>query len=500
MLHIFFYFRKRTLSINKLLATKSLTGKYIRSLYISGESGSGKSTLCEKLVYDWSHDIDNITNLLSYELVFLIKVGHLQKEDESVTSYIHRVLLGAGTTLYVSDVMAAIRRPDIQDKILFILDGYDELSADGVSLSKLINREYNSQSTILMTTRHGLRSVDNISGHFEATFNLMGFNEKHTLAFIKKYRDITEDDDSPMTRVTDHCLYPIINNPLFLWFISIFGKHSFRPCVDSAFTQTHFLKEVIHEWLKKAEIRLNKPWRECNAALNKLSKIAYRSMCQDEMHFTTNLTKFEVNIGFVSKTTQHSRTDVIYVFNHKLIQEYLAAYFITKKKHNDVCELLCAIPEVSDTNRCQATSVLKFVCGCLRGRDEVLLRVFNVFINKTMLYYKTLPLECLCESGLFNGLKTMTKNFVPQDIVLTTPQSFYYYKALSLLADDSKLSGYHLNRLSINGVLIQDRHVCTTLLRNAQHISLAAQQHFHYYLGVDGVCRRYAIDKLSFNW
>ena len=53
----------------------------------------------------------------------------------------------------MSDILAVMRRPELQEKILFILDGYDELSADGEDLSKLIHREIYPNTTILLTTR-----------------------------------------------------------------------------------------------------------------------------------------------------------------------------------------------------------------------------------------------------------------------------------------------------------------------------------------------------------
>ena len=77
-------FRKPIVSMNKILRTKSVTGSHSRSIFISGAAGSGKSTLCEKLVYDWSRDINDVTNITSYELVFLIKVANLQKGGPNV--------------------------------------------------------------------------------------------------------------------------------------------------------------------------------------------------------------------------------------------------------------------------------------------------------------------------------------------------------------------------------------------------------------------------------
>ena len=329
---------------------------------------------------------------------------------------------------------------------------------------------------------------------------MIGFNETNSHSFISKYRAVLEEDNLPPLNTRDHPLSAMLHNPLHLWFIAIFKEETFKTCMDSTFSMTSFMREAIQEWMKRAEIPLNKPLREGQGALNKLSKIAYRSLCQDEMHFTTSLTKYELSLGFASRTmSAHAQNAAIYVFNHKLLQEYLAALYITKKK-SDICEQLQALPELMDESRCEATNVLKFVCGHLRGKDDVLLKVFTMFIDKLRYHGTPLPLECICESGLFKGIKSMIRNFTTPNVFLTTNESFYYYKALALLVSDSKLSGYNLNHLSINGALVMDKHACAILLKHARFISLSSQQYFNYYLGVDGVCRRFAIDKLALNW
>ena len=108
----------RTLLVN---CVEKMTTTSPRNILIQSVAGGGKSTLCNRMAYlhVWANNSAEVQRLDNFDLVFLIKVNLIQSEDKSIYDYIHRELLPDVDNIW--DVIKDLR-------LLFIVDGYDELS------------------------------------------------------------------------------------------------------------------------------------------------------------------------------------------------------------------------------------------------------------------------------------------------------------------------------------------------------------------------------------
>ena len=116
------------------------------NILIQSVAGGGKSTLCNRLAYLWANNSAEIQRLDNFDLVFLINVNLIQPDDKSIYDYLNRELLSDVGN--ICDVIKAL-------KVLFIVDGYDELHGNQNVVEDLLAKHVSPKSTVILTTRYG---------------------------------------------------------------------------------------------------------------------------------------------------------------------------------------------------------------------------------------------------------------------------------------------------------------------------------------------------------
>ena len=111
-----------------------------RNILIQSVAGGGKSTLCNRLAYLWANNSAEIQRLDNFDLVFLIKVNLIQPDDKSIYDYINNELLFDVDN--ICDVIKDVR-------MLFIVDGYDELRGKENVVEDLLAKRVCPQSTVI---------------------------------------------------------------------------------------------------------------------------------------------------------------------------------------------------------------------------------------------------------------------------------------------------------------------------------------------------------------
>ena len=98
------------------------------------------------MAYLWANNSTEIQRLDNFDLVFLIKVNLIQPDDKSIYDYINNELL-----FDVENICDVIK--DL--KMLFIVDGYEELLGKQNLVEDLLAKHVCPQSTVILTTRDG---------------------------------------------------------------------------------------------------------------------------------------------------------------------------------------------------------------------------------------------------------------------------------------------------------------------------------------------------------
>ena len=186
-----------------------------RNILIQSVAGGGKSTLCNRLAYLWANNSAEIQRLDNFDLVFLIKVNLIQPDDKSIYDYINNELLFDVDN--ICDVIKDVR-------MLFIVDGYDELRGKENVVEDLLVKRVCPQSTVILTTRDGQTPA---LKYFSNGFGITGLSSDDVQTFLSK---LPRSTDATLTQIDldTHPLGVILSTPLFLWFYYLLGEEVFK--------------------------------------------------------------------------------------------------------------------------------------------------------------------------------------------------------------------------------------------------------------------------------
>ena len=394
----------RTLLVN---GVEKMTTTSPRNILIQSVAGGGKSTLCNRLAYLWANNSAEIQRLDNFDLVFLIKVNLIKREDNSIYDYINNELLSDVGN--ICDVIKDLR-------LLFIIDGYDELSGKENVIDDLLAKHVCSKSTVILTTRYGQTPA---LKYFSNGFGITSLSSDDVETFLSK---LSRSTDATLTQINldTHPLGAILSTPLFLWFYYLLGEEVFKGVDVSSRTSlfTHIVDGILH----KASTRLKKSEAECREAVEMLEELAYKCLCDDKLYSDNPLSDLSADLGLVKQSQSHLKlkSHITYTFTHKSLAEYLTARYIVKQTDCDVVAMLNKIPEVQGPERRQASLILYFVCGLLEKEDQ-LMSLCEAFLPEVTSkeedsHSRHLGLQCFAEMTQAESLAHVMRKRVCEEV------------------------------------------------------------------------------------
>ena len=310
-------------------------------ILVYGRPGIGKSTLTKKLAVDWSRGNKEI--LTKFAVVLLIKLRDVCNTPDFCAMLQKAELLSAGDPMVFSQLYEYILHN--QQKVLLILDGYDEYSAEKSSPFHLIWKGSQLRDCTLLVTTRSLKK-DELRPGSHAQFEINGFDQRQVKTFALKFLRDQAEVDKFLRFLHEHNLGALAEIPLLLLMLVLsWNVNDYQgPSASRALLYSNFCQTLLDHVTTKTSDSTFRSIDEYKEDLAKLGELAWQALLNDCLYFKLSnvpedirlfLEKF-IDFGFLqtSNLSNSPRPEKLAFFLHKSVQEFLSALFIVRDLKN----------------------------------------------------------------------------------------------------------------------------------------------------------------------
>ncbi|XP_068231604.1 uncharacterized protein [Palaemon carinicauda] len=405
-----------------------------KRVLVEGDPGYGKSTLALKLAYDWAADPTG-SYLSSFSLVFVVTLRDFR--GGSLFSHLCKEVLPRH--ILSKEAMNTLWNymKKIEDKVLFLLVGYDELiEEESGDINDLIEGQLLGSATVVLTSRPG--SSRPIPSSLHRRLLITGLAPDQTHRFISRYFESINKSGSgnevlslisaSKEKYGDLITCPIMCLALGVLYEDLGGKLPSRL--------TDMFMSLIKHMIRKNLIKRGEPMcydvlpDKYNKLLSDFGKLALEALKSNTPYFLGQDLKTKcqhggeiVDLGILlrmhtmSKLTKKDHFTPI----HKSFLEFLAAFYLSGLIH-DTSLLQAEVDNIADKmdimhpvlRQNSGLMVLKYLVGLLgRNAHIVFNMVSQMGVPQRMLFL------LLKESGMYqmNVLEERATSIFQKNVV-----------------------------------------------------------------------------------
>ena len=257
-----------------------------------------------------------------------------------------------------------------QEKVLLILDGYDEYSAGKQSpVDEIWKRNQLSDCCVIITSRQ--MTTDKLREPSDAQFEINGFDDERKQEFARRF--LKDEDDVRKFRhyLWEQHLEDLAEIPLLLLILCLLWKEKDRKELPKKRVEifNQFVKTLFHHMREKQSAESVFNIEYYSEELYALGRLAFEALMDNCLYFPRselpnyNLIERLIEVGLFQVLNMSSLNPEKGVyFIHKSLQEYLAASFLKEElilsKKNESTNSLLKVDSVEKIFK--MNEVLKF--------------------------------------------------------------------------------------------------------------------------------------------
>ena len=351
--------------------TDMFKGKHTRML-VYGRPGIGKSTFCKKAAYDWSKALKEV--LMNFYIFLLIKLRDVCDLEDIRDVLRASKLLASDGPISVDSLYDYIINN--QDKVLLILDGYDEYSCakEHSPILAIWKGEQLRDCHVIVTTRQ--LKCDELRGPSHVQLEIQGFKTwERKDTFARKFME-GKDLDEFNIYLGEKDLDDVAEIPLVLLMLCILWKEKRHEGLPKS--RADIFTQLIQTMLDhKVESQQLMPFQkvtstEAREDLSNLGKVAFEALLQDRLYVRCSELPGNISRSFeklsevglfqiVNLTSLNPEKGAYFI--HKSVQEFLAAWHIKEEVLSIKGESTPSLSKVESFEKImKMDEVLKFAC------------------------------------------------------------------------------------------------------------------------------------------
>jgi len=335
-------------------------------LFIFCYPGIGKTVFTKKAAFDWSQQRYQET-IGAFELVLLIRLRDVCNLHDVPSIFKASQLLANDGKISVDDLYDYVLNH--QEKVLLILDGYDEYSAGEQSpVDEIWKRNQLSDCCVIVTSRQ--MTTDKLRLPSDAQFEINGFDDKRQREFARRFLKDEDDVRKFCSYLLEQHLKDLAEIPLLLLILCLLWKEKDRKELPKKRVEifNQFVKTLFHHMHGKQSAKSVFNIEDYSAELYALGRLAFEALMNDRLYFprselpSYDLIERLIEVGLFQVLNMSSLNPEKGVyFIHKSLQEYLAASFLKEElisKKNESTNSLSKLDTVEKILK--MNEVLKF--------------------------------------------------------------------------------------------------------------------------------------------
>ena len=341
---------------------------YSNRFLVYGMPGIGKSTFAQKIALDWARGKKEI--LKKFDVLLMIPLRNVCGCSTFRDILIEAKLFSTEDQRFIDGLNRYIL--DHQDKVLLVLDGFDEYSASGKSpvVQRIWMGDELRECFVILTTRPV--KEDDTKRFSHSQFQIKGFDWARIKEFAMKILEDEKNVEMFLNYIKKHTLIEIAEIPLLLLMLCLVWKEKDRELLPEA--KVHLYKEFIQTLINHMAAKGNEGKFEriddYKGDLEKVGELAFKALLRNSLEFDYEHLPMEllssklITVGVIQIVKLFSAKPKKKVaFLHKSIQEFLAAWFIIHRLIPSSNDDLSCMSAIDSTRKVvDFLEVLKFVC------------------------------------------------------------------------------------------------------------------------------------------